>query len=167
MAAHTRLVRLATWLTALCVGACTEDFDSFEVKQPDAAAGGAQGGAAGQAGATSTGGQPGNGGQPGSGGTNAGGFPGQGGASGGTQCKAIGEQCHGDTECCEQHCIGGWNTDDRDCNDQDKCVACSADEQCPSGRCDNCVCEDKLDKGASCNEDSDCKSNNCSGMKCG
>lgn len=163
MAAHTRLVRLATWLTALSVGACTEDFDSFVVAEPDAGAGGAQGGASGQAGATSSGGQPGTGGAS-TGGASPGGATGQGGSS---QCKASGEQCHDDPECCDQHCVRGWDTDDRDCNEQDRCAVCSGDDQCPSGRCDNCGCEEKLDKGASCNEDSDCKSNNCAGMKCG
>lgn len=155
-----QIVRCATLFAAVWLVACTEDFDSFVVAQPDAAADAYPGGASGQAGSTSTGGQP------GSGGTSAGGATSQGGASGGAQCKAIDEQCHGDSECCEQHCVGGWGTDERDCNGQDRCVACSADDQCPSGRCDNCGCEDKLGKGNGCDEDSDCKSNECAGMKC-
>lgn len=141
-------------LVGLGLTSCTNDFDSFVVVY-DAGTGGAGGGSSGSAGSSSTGGQAGAAGQASTGG-----------ASGAPGCRAIGDACQHDDECCDQNCSRGWDTDPRDCDQNDRCVACASDDDCGTGRCEECVCADKQGSGAECDERSDCVSDDCSKWRC-
>ncbi len=147
-------------LVGLGLTSCTNDFDSFVVVS-DAGTGGSAGGSAGSAGSSSTGGQAGAGSQG-----EAGGQTSTGGASGAPGCRAIGDPCQHDDECCDQHCPRVWDTDPRDCDQNDRCVACASDDDCGTGRCEECVCADKQGPGAECDERSDCLGDDCSKGRC-
>ncbi|MBI5532947.1 MAG: hypothetical protein HY898_09545 [Deltaproteobacteria bacterium] len=71
-----------------------------------------------------------------------------------------GEDCNEESDCSSGKCGGAW-ADAANCDIDSKCAECRSNGECGSGRCDQCVCIDKVAPGEDCNEDSDCTDGKC------